>query len=160
MFKIYVNNRQEYLDIDELQIERLVDIIYEAGELERLGELSISLIDDEEMAQLNESYRFVEGTTDVLSFPQDEGMEVPLHCEDPDYVPLIGDVLISVPRALKQAEEAGHSFDRELRVLLIHGILHLYGYDHDNIYQQLFMQEEEKAILKALEETEKALKKV
>lgn len=153
MFKIYVNIREDFELISEDKIEKTVDSIFEAAELEKFGEISISLVDDEEMSELNLQYRGIEGTTDVLSFSQDEGMEM-ARPEDPKYIPLIGDIVISVPTAQHQAEEAGHGFEEELKVLLIHGILHLFGYDHDNIYQQAFMRDEEKSILAALEKIE------
>lgn len=150
MLEIQINNNQDAAPISIEQMERLVDDIFTVAELERSGEISISFIDDDEMATLNLQYRGIEGTTDVLSFSQDEGMEMPSP-DDPDFVPLIGDVIVSVPAAIRQAEEAGHSLDREIAILLIHGILHLYGYDHDNVYQHTFMKEEESQILSTLE---------
>jgi probable rRNA maturation factor len=149
MLKIYINNEQDKIPVSEEEIENLVKTIFKAGELEEYGEISVTLTDDEQMAQLNREYRDIDGTTDVLAFAQDEGMEMPKP-SDPDYTPLIGDIIISVPTALKQAEEAKHPLNMELTILLIHGILHLFGYDHDNIYQQAFMKEEEKAILQTV----------
>lgn len=151
MFRIYINNNQESEKIDEARLEKLVEAVFEAAELEKVGEISVTFVEDDEMAQLNLQYRNLEGPTDVLSFPQDEGMEM-ARPDDKDYVPLIGDLVISVPTAARQAEEAGHTLEQEISILLIHGILHLFGYDHDNVYQQSFMQEEEKTILKLLEE--------
>lgn len=158
MFKVYVNNEQKEVPIDESELEMTVIDIFKAGELEKVGELCISFLDDEEMARLNKEYRGKDGPTDVLAFSQDEGMEVP-RPDDPNFVPLIGDIMISAPAAVRQAEAAGHSLDREIKILLIHGILHLYGYDHNNMYQQVFMRDEEKAILTALEKMEKALER-
>jgi probable rRNA maturation factor len=146
MFEIYINNQQDSAEISETMLENLIKAIFEAGELEQSGELSVTLVDDEEMRKLNLEYRNIDKTTDVLSFPQDEGMEMPVP-EDSSFVPLIGDIIISVPVAARQAAEAGHSLEKEIMVLMIHGILHLFGYDHDNIYQQIFMQEEEREIL-------------
>lgn len=150
MFRIYVNNKQEKVKLDEFEIENIVNDIFDAGELDKVGEVSFTFVDDDEMQELNKQYRGIDKTTDVLSFPQEEGMEMP-HQEDDDYIPLIGDVIISAPTAKLQAEKMGHELDKEIKVLLIHGILHLYGYDHDNVYQQSFMQDEEKTILLALD---------
>jgi probable rRNA maturation factor len=150
MFKIYINNNQESSPIDEMEMEKLVELVFDEAELDRVGEISITLTSDEEIAALNAQYRGMDSPTDVLAFAMDEGMDMP-HPDDPGYCPLIGDVIISVPTAVRQADEAEHPLQRELTILLIHGILHLFGYDHDNIYQQSFMKEEEKLILEAVE---------
>lgn len=89
------------------------------------AELSIALVDDSEIAALNAEWRRIDEPTDVLAFPMDEPDE------SLPYSPLLGDVVISVERALAQAKEAGHSLEREIDVLLIHGVLHLVGYDHE-----------------------------
>jgi len=88
-------------------------------------EVSILLLDDREMRELNRQYRRKDRPTDVLSFPMSDDT-----CENvqPD---LLGDIVISVETALKQAEERKHSLYRELCWLLIHGTLHLLGYDHE-----------------------------
>jgi probable rRNA maturation factor len=88
-------------------------------------ELSVALVGDEEMRELNASYRSKDRTTDVLAFSQREG-EYAL----PD-TPLLGDVVISIPVATRQAGERGTPVERELAELLVHGILHLLGYDHE-----------------------------
>lgn len=88
-------------------------------------ELSILIVDDEEMARLNRQYRQVDSTTDVLSFPMWEG-------EFGDICPeILGDLVISAPTAQVMSEEYGCSLSTVLDVLLIHGILHLIGYDHE-----------------------------
>lgn len=81
----------------------------------------VRLTSDREMRRLNRTYRGKDAPTDVLSFP---GQETP---EGPH----LGDVVIGVPVARRQAEAAGHSSDRELRILLLHGVLHCLGYDHE-----------------------------
>ena len=79
------------------------------------GEVSIALVSDARMRALNRKYRGKDKTTDVLAFAQDEGL---------------GDVVIATGVARRQAREAGHSYQAELRVLALHGLLHLLGYDH------------------------------
>jgi probable rRNA maturation factor len=74
-------------------------------------------VSDREMRRVNRDFRGKDKTTDVLSFPGEEGH--------------LGDVMISVPTARRQAAEAGHGVDRELKVLLLHGVLHCMGYDHE-----------------------------
>ncbi len=86
-------------------------------------ELSIMVDSDEAIQELNRQYREVDTPTDVLSFPADEF--------DPDeQFRYIGDIMISFPRAAAQAETAGHPVNNELQLLVIHGTLHLLGYDH------------------------------
>lgn len=86
--------------------------------------LSLLLVGDRSMRRLNRRYRRKDRTTDVLAFPalQPSSRSVPV---------LLGDVVISLPQAERQARQAGHPLDRELTVLVIHGLLHLLGYDHE-----------------------------
>ncbi|HAC78834.1 MAG: rRNA maturation RNase YbeY [Candidatus Binatia bacterium] len=88
------------------------------------SELSILLTDDEEIHRLNQAYRQRDRPTDVLSFSQREG-------DFPGPAAVLGDVVISMDTAHRQAHERGHSFDVELLELLAHGLLHLLGYDHE-----------------------------
>lgn len=91
-------------------------------------EVSILLTDDEHIKELNREYRGVDAPTDVLAFSQMEGE--PVGCGTSDG--LLGDVVISVETAKRQAEEHGHSLDDEIDILLAHGLLHLLGYDHED----------------------------
>lgn len=101
------------------------------------AELSVLLCDDARIHALNREWRRVDAPTDVLSFPQDD--EVTL-----------GDVVISTDTAARQAAEQGHPIDRELRVLLVHGVLHLLGHDHREPGEAARMREEEERLLSAL----------
>lgn len=104
-------------------------------------EISLTLVDGEEIQELNRMYRNVDKVTDVLSFPQfDDLNELP---EEEEI--LLGDVVICRQRAEEQAEEFGHSVEREMVYLFVHSICHLLGYDH--------MEEEEKAEMRAKEES-------
>jgi probable rRNA maturation factor len=89
------------------------------------SELSIVLVDDDQMSSLNEKYRNRRGTTNVLAFAMREGKFGDISPE------LLGDVIISLPTAQREAEEAGISLDNMISRLLIHGILHLVGFEHD-----------------------------
>ncbi|MCL2356949.1 MAG: rRNA maturation RNase YbeY [Defluviitaleaceae bacterium] len=87
-------------------------------------EVSVSLVSDDEMRELNKKYRDKDAPTDVLSFPLSE--------EPPRRIFLsFGDIVISTETAARQAEEYGHSFERELSFLTVHGVLHLLGLDHE-----------------------------
>jgi probable rRNA maturation factor len=86
-------------------------------------ELSVALVDDDTMRSLNREYRSIDRTTDVLAFAMQEG-------EGPRDQALLGDVVISVPTAKRQAKERGCSVSDEVTMLLAHGLLHLLGHDH------------------------------
>ena len=90
------------------------------------SELSVALVHDDEMHRLNRDWRGKDRTTDVLAFALREGEGTAV--QEPG---LLGDVVISVPTAERQAAERGHALERELAELLAHGILHLLGYDHE-----------------------------
>jgi len=90
----------------------------------RAGELTVCLVSERKMRELNRRFRGVDAPTDVLSFPPDDRGA-------PEAEPQLGDLAIAVPVAARQARSAGHSLARELRILLLHGYLHLLGYDHE-----------------------------
>ena len=89
------------------------------------GELSVVFCDDPHIRQLNRDHRGIDRATDVLSFAMQEGSDV---LEDD---PVLGDLVVSIDTATRQADELGHPLTHELRVLLVHGLLHLLGYDHE-----------------------------
>ena len=93
------------------------------------AEVSILLTDDRNISELNRNYRRTEGPTDVLSFSQLEGDQA-LDSTSEIGEKVLGDVVISVQSARRQADEQGHSLDDEIDILLLHGLLHLLGYDH------------------------------
>ena len=119
----------------------------ELGTLERLvaplgraeWRVDLVLVEDSAMADLNRSFRDVPEVTDVLSFSQLEGEVVPGGNE------LLGDIVISLDTAIRQAGELGHSVEDEMRRLLVHGVFHLLGYDHER-------GEEEAALMRVEEE--------
>ncbi len=90
------------------------------------AELSLLLVDDAEIARLNSLYLNRTGPTNVISFPQNEGEDSGLNPE------ILGDVVISVDTAQREAETAGRSLDWALDRLMVHGVLHLVGYDHES----------------------------
>ncbi|WP_240511967.1 rRNA maturation RNase YbeY [Paludifilum halophilum] len=116
-----------------------------AAEAESLpdAEVSVLIVDDEKIYRLNREYRGVDRPTDVLSFPQWEPEEDPV-TEGGGPVPL-GDIVISLPRAREQAEKYGHSLNREMGFLAVHGFLHLLGYDHgtEEAERAMFTRQEE-----------------
>lgn len=131
--EIFINNLQNALNVNESFLESVARNGLYFLKCPEHCEVSISLIDDAEMHRLNREYRGIDRTTDVLSFAQQEIRDTdviqPL-LNDGNQPMLLGDVLLSVETAQKQAEEHGHSCERELSILLIHGMLHLLGHDH------------------------------
>lgn len=115
-------------------------------------EISISFVDNQEMQDLNKEYRNIDAPTDVLSFSMlefeedDEGFESDLNDYIEEELPL-GDIVISVERAIEQAGEYGHSKDREIAFLLVHGMLHLLGYDHEEKADERVMFQKQDTIL-------------
>jgi probable rRNA maturation factor len=91
--------------------------------------LTCVMTDDSQIQLLNQRYRDTDAPTDVLAFSASEG---PFFVTPDDQPPYLGDIIISVPTAQRQAAEVGHSLERELALLVVHGTLHLLGYDHSN----------------------------
>ena len=111
-------------------------------------EVSLVFTNSETVKQLNRDYRGVDEPTDVLAFymlPQkeaDSSFALP-----PDGITRLGEVIISYPQAVEQAREQGHSTERELALLVIHGILHLLGYDHEEAKEEIKMRARERELL-------------
>ena len=103
--------------------------------------------DDKFTRSLNNKYREVDKPTDVLSFSLQEGA---IKSPEVESDKLLGDIIISVETAQKQADNLNHSIEKELTVLLIHGLLHLTGYDHEEDKDYKIMREKEREILKML----------
>lgn len=145
-YKIYVNRRRRLIGTPSafMTIRKAAVAALEHEHAEAPCYLTVLLTDDEGVRELNRVYREVDEPTDVLSFPMHErNHEMGALC--------LGDVAISFERALRQAEEYGHSVDRELSYLTVHSILHLLGYDHvDEGEQKREMREIEKAVMEEL----------
>lgn len=110
-------------------------------------EISVTFVDLDEIHELNKQYRGVDKPTDVLSFPQLDDLEeeIPEVCEI-----CLGDVVICEQKAREQAEQFGHSFERELVYLFTHSVLHLLGYDHMEDDEKKAMREREEEIMKQI----------
>ena len=124
MIRVVISNRQRARRVAVRPLASVVARIAAEHGIDDADEVSLMLVSDRRMAALNRLWRGKTGTTDVLSFPS--GPHPPGGAERS-----LGDIVISVPRAAEQAREHGHSLPRELRVLAVHGLLHLLGYDHD-----------------------------
>ena len=108
--------------------------------------LSVVLTTDENIHEYNREYRSVDRPTDVLSFPADEGDDL---LTPPDG--FLGDIMISIPRAREQAKALGHSTEREILFLTVHGVLHLLGYDHMRPEDEQIMLPVQRSIVEGIE---------
>lgn len=143
--------------VDEAAIRHLVATALTAQGIERPAEVGLTITDDATIREMNRQYRGVDAPTDVLAFPLLEPWEIrpqsarpptgSRFVAPPDGILHLGDVVVSLPRAREQAAEFGHSLERELSYLIVHGILHLLGYDHQEPDEQREMREREEAIL-------------
>ena len=143
------DDRQEKIDIKDELYEKIEDIVEEVLDYEGYSDdydISISFVDNKEIHELNKQFRAVDRATDVLSFPMlsDE-------FEDVEYEEMsLGDIVVSLERALEQSIEYGHSFEREVCFLVCHSMFHLLGYDHDTEENTREMREKEEAVLTKL----------
>ena len=112
-------------------------------------EVSVALVDEPTIAQLNARFRGIDRPTDVLSFSLDDPDDPVPQPPTADEPRLLGEIVISVPRAVAQAQEYGHSVERELAYLAVHGCLHLLGYDHEDEASRQVMRAREEAALEA-----------
>ena len=147
MSDVLVQVESDVLDRHAANLDALLAHADAALAFARLGgaELSLVLCDDAFIQPLNRDWRGKDAPTDVLSFAQQEGEEV----RDDD--PVLGDLVISVDTAARQAAERGHALDQELAVLLVHGLLHLLGYDHEHDPEEAAeMRDAERRMLDAL----------
>ena len=139
--QISIVSHREPEPLDLTAFERLAEFVLDREEAPVYTELSIAIVEVFEMTQLNEKYRGKEGPTDVLSFECDD-----LCAAEPDEPVTLGDVVIAPEIAEAQAEEYGHTVEQELNLLLVHGVLHLLGYDHEADSDASVMQARERAL--------------
>jgi len=131
---------------DRVDVEDLARYVQRALALEGIeeGALTVVITDTDTVRELNRTYRGVDAATDVLSFALNEGEAMMLPEEEPPY---LGDVIIAFPVAKEQAIQYGHSVQEELRLLAVHGVLHLLGYDHATPEEEAVMWARQAEIL-------------
>ncbi len=152
---IHIRNQQRSKKLNLRRVRRdLAKALALTGH--RDDELSLLFVGSRRMKHLNSRYRGIPKETDVLSFPMAAEEPVPFAAvlsPQTGLPPLLGDIVISVPRTIEQARAHGSSFHEELLRLLIHGLLHLIGYDHEtDRRRRLRMEKKEKELLHALAE--------
>jgi probable rRNA maturation factor len=139
---IHIDNQQDFRETALL--ERAARLTLETSSpLQADADLTIVLTDDRQLHELNLDYLGVDAPTDVLSFPASES--------DPETgSAYLGDILISIPRTMQQAEAAGHPVEAEAQLLVVHGVLHLLGHDHADEDEKSIMWAEQAKVLERL----------
>ncbi len=150
--KVIITNDQNTVKVPSgvrLLIRRCCNAVLLMEEFGESAEISVRFVDNEQIKELNREYRDIDKATDVLSFPLGENG---VYDHNPSSgAALLGDIVISMQRAMEQAEEYGHSLDREVAFLTVHSMLHLLGYDHVNGgIEALRMREKEETVLTQL----------
>jgi probable rRNA maturation factor len=152
--EIIVLNQQTRIEWTSALESALTIAVNEVARLHGLvasSEVSIVLVDDEQIHQLNQQYRGQDRPTDVLSFAITETSEEEPGYEQPEEAEvLLGDIVISLETALRQSQEYGHTLARELGYLAVHGMLHLLGYDHEDEAARTAMRAAEEKVLTAV----------
>ncbi|WP_144511126.1 rRNA maturation RNase YbeY [Bacillus sp. FJAT-22090] len=113
------------------------------------SEVSVTFVTNDAIQEINRTYRHKDVATDVISFAMEEMGEGEIEIKDADIPPMLGDIIISVERTTEQAIAYGHTFERELCFLAVHGFLHLLGYDHGTKEQEKEMFGLQEKILQA-----------
>ena len=156
----FSNEQEQTFDFDFLSVARdVMEAVLDQEEFPYEAQISLVLTDDDTIHSTNKEFRGIDRATDVLSFPM---VDFPspadysvLEEDDSCFHPesgelLLGDIMISVPRAVEQAREYGHSVKREYAFLIAHSMLHLLGYDHMEDEERLLMEEKQEQALKYL----------
>ena len=134
-------------------IEKVITECYKQENIENTKLIvTITLTTPENIQEINKEYRNIDRTTDVLSFPMFEKQELEekIKKQEFQYTDILGDIIISIDKVREQAKEYGHSFERELSYMLVHGFYHLMGYDHIEKEDKKKMREKEEKILDIL----------
>lgn len=150
------------LDFDyEVLLKRVIEGCLDYEECPYETEVNVLFTDDEEIRQINKEYRDIDKATDVLSFPSieydtpgdfsklEENIADSFHPETGELI--LGDIVISVDRAKLQAQDYGHSIEREVAFLTAHSMFHLFGYDHMEDSERIIMEEKQNKVMEKLQ---------
>ncbi|WP_346684692.1 rRNA maturation RNase YbeY [Megamonas hypermegale] len=148
--EMILSSMPENLEIDVQIVDTVRKAAYKVGELYGLdnAEVSITFTDNKHIHEINREYRKVDRPTDVISFALNEGDEPEIEGGAP--INVLGDIIISVEKAVEQAKDYGHSVEREVAFLTVHGMLHLLGYDHMEEEDRKEMRQEEDFVMEKL----------
>ena len=147
--KVLISNEQNSVKIPSglrILIRRSCNAVLEYEKFEGAAEISVTFVDNARIHVLNKQYRDKDSATDVLSFPM--GQDGTYDIDEDNGCKILGDIVISMERAMEQAELYGHTLQREVAYLTVHSMLHLLGYDHETSgLEAVRMREKEEAVL-------------
>lgn len=150
--KVVITNEQKEVRIPtglRMLVRRCCNAVLRLENFQGSAEVSVTFVNNEKIRELNKQYRNIDKETDVLSFPL--GKDGNYDVDPATGVKLLGDVVISVEKAVEQAEKYGHTFQREVGYLTVHSVLHLLGYDHVNGgIERVRMREKEEEVMSQL----------
>ena len=152
MFEIVYNEIEEKEEYQKIIQKVLEKCFKEEKMIDTKMMVTITLTNDENIKKINKQYRNIDNKTDVLSFPMFERDELENKIKNRlfEYEDVLGDIVISIPKVEEQAKEYGHSFERELSYMIVHGFYHLMGYDHIKEEDKKEMRPKEEKILNQL----------
>lgn len=150
--KVVIENKQKTVKIPtgiRLLIRRCCHAVLEMENFEGSAEVDISIVDNAQILDINRTQRRINDVTDVLSFPLGENGSYDVNPENG--AKMLGDIVLSIERCAEQAEQFGHSLQREVGYLTVHSMLHLLGYDHVNGgLEAVHMREREEAVMEMI----------
>lgn len=149
--RVIITNNQKAVKIPtglRMLIRRCCHAVLEVEKFDSSAEISVTFVDNQEIKKLNAQYRDKDSVTDVLSFPMGENGEYDVNMETG--AKILGDVVISMEKAVEQAKAFGHSLQREVAYLTAHSVLHLLGYDHMENLEKVRMREKEELVMNQL----------
>lgn len=150
--KVIISNEQKAVKVPtgiRMLVRRCCHAVLLEENFDGSAEISVTFVDNEGIHKLNKQYRNIDRETDVLSFPLGENGEYDINHDTG--AKMLGDIVISLEKAVEQAELYGHPFQREVAFLTVHSMLHLLGYDHENGgLEAVHMREREESVLTKL----------
>jgi probable rRNA maturation factor len=145
-FQIYIRTENAELPVEHRQIKEMAQRAFRYSR-KKVKDISLVVCDDQFISRLNSSYTGRSGPTDVLSFSMIEGLSLPFDSS------ILGDIVISLETAKRQALQFDQTLEQEFLILFIHGLLHLLGYDHSNPEEERLMHQYSQKILAGVKES-------
>ncbi|MFR4144044.1 MAG: rRNA maturation RNase YbeY [[Clostridium] leptum] len=149
--RVIISNSQKEVKIPtglRMLVRRCCNAVLRMENFQGAAEVSVTFANNEQIHELNKMHRNVDAPTDVLSFPMGEDGKYDI---DPaTNAKILGDIVISMEKAVEQAERFGHTLQREVGYLTAHSMLHLLGYDHEEPLEKVHMREKEELVMTQL----------
>lgn len=152
MYEVIYEGIEENNKYEEI-IKKVIEKCYEEEKIiDSKLLITVTLTNLENIKKINEKYRGIDRATDVLSFPmfEKEELDIKIKNKDFEFEDVLGDIIISIEKVYEQAEEYGHSFEREFSYMIVHGFYHLMGYDHIEDLDKVQMRKKEENVLEKL----------